>query len=257
MRISRVQAFLCDGGWRNWVLVKVATDEGLVGWGECSDSRIPYGIVGCVRDFEDVLLGEDPRAIERLYWDMLRASRQNLGGTSHKAIAGIELALRDIKGKALGVPVYELFGGPMPDRMRLYWSHCGTTRARHAGLLGLPELRSYDDVVALGREVVERGFTALKTNIVIPGDPAQTYFAGFGRGQGSTAPRAWSKSGGCSSASTCSGSSTTPGTLLLYYRSRNRFRTASPRAKVLSARASTDRSSSCTRPTRASSTCPV
>jgi L-alanine-DL-glutamate epimerase-like enolase superfamily enzyme len=56
---------------------------------------------------------------------MLRRSRQNLGGVSHKAIAGIELALWDIKAKALGVPVYELFGGPVRDRMRLYWSHCG------------------------------------------------------------------------------------------------------------------------------------
>ena len=186
MRIKRVDAFLCDAGWRPWIFVKVETDDGLVGWGECSDSRNPYGIVGCVRDFEDVLIGEDPRAVERLYWDMLRASRQNLGGTSHKAMAGIELALWDIKGKTLGVPVYELFGGPMRDRMRLYWSHCGTTRARHAKMLGLPELRSYDDVVALGREVVELGFTALKTNIVVPGDPATTYFAGFGRGSGTT-----------------------------------------------------------------------
>jgi L-alanine-DL-glutamate epimerase-like enolase superfamily enzyme len=70
--------------------------------------------------------------------------------------------------------------------MPLYWSHCGTTRARHAQMLGLPELRTYADVVALGREVVARGFTALKTNIVTPGEPATTYFAGFGRGPGTT-----------------------------------------------------------------------
>src|SRR3981189_1160370 len=130
MRMTRVQAFLCDAGWRPWTFVKVETDDGLVGWGECSDSRNPHGIVGCVRDFEDVV----------------RASRQNLGGISHKAIAGIELALWDIKGKALGVPVYELFGGPMRDRMRLYWSHCGTTRARLGHVLGTPPLRTYDDI---------------------------------------------------------------------------------------------------------------
>src|SRR6266699_6345224 len=186
MRIERVEAFHCDAGWRPWTFVKVETDDGLVGWGECSDSRNPYGLAGSVRDLTDLLIGEDPRAVERLYWDMLRTLRQNLGGTSHKAIAGIELALWDIKGKSLGVPVYELFGGPMRDRMRLYWSHCGTTRARHARLLGLPELRSYDDVVALGREVVERGFTALKTNMVIPGDPATVYFPGFASGINTT-----------------------------------------------------------------------
>ena len=186
MRISRVQAFHCDAGWRPWTFVKVETDAGLVGWGECSDSRNPFGVAGSVRDLEDLLVGEDPRAIERLYWDMLRAFRQNLGGTSHKAMAGIELALWDIKAKALGVPVYELFGGPMRDHVQLYWSHCGTTRARHAEQLGLPPLRSYADIVALGREVVERGFTALKTNIVIPGEPATTYFPGFGRGPNTT-----------------------------------------------------------------------
>src|SRR6202035_164477 len=98
----------------------------------------------------------------------------------------VELALWDIKAKALGVPVYELFGGPMRESMNLYWSHCGTTRARHAQRLGLPPLRTYDDIVALGREVVERGFGALKTNIVIPGEPASTYFPGFARGASTT-----------------------------------------------------------------------
>jgi galactonate dehydratase len=186
MKIARIQAFLCDGGWRPWTFVKVETDGGLVGWGECSDNRNPYGILGCIRDFEDTLIGRDARAIELRYWDMLRQSRQNLGGVTHKAIAGIELALWDIKAKALGVPVYELFGGPVRERMRLYWSHCGTTRARHGKQLSLPPLRTYDDVAALGREVVERGFSALKTNIVIPGDQATTYFPGFGQGGGTT-----------------------------------------------------------------------
>ncbi len=186
MRITDVQALHCDAGWRPWTFVKVVTDEGLVGWGECSDGRNPYGVSGCVQDFRELLIGEDPMPIERLYWDLLRNSRQNLGGVSHKAIAGIELALWDIKARALGVPVYALFGGPMRDRMRLYWSHCGTTRALHAELLGLHPLSSYDDVKDLGREVVRRGFTALKTNIVIPGTPAKTYFPGFGRGPAST-----------------------------------------------------------------------
>ena len=108
----------CDGGWRPWTFVRIETDDGLVGWGECSDNRSPYGIAGCVRDMAHLLVGQDPRPVERLYWDMLRATRQNLGGVTHKAIAGIELALWDIKAKALGVPVYELFGGPLRDRVR-------------------------------------------------------------------------------------------------------------------------------------------
>src|SRR5439155_11925505 len=111
---------------------------------------------------------------------------QNPFGVSHKAIAGIELALWDIKSKALGVPVYELFGGPLRDRIPLYWSHCGTTRARYGDRLGTPPLRSMNDIADLGREVVRRGFSAFKTNIVIPGDPARVYFPGFSSGMGTT-----------------------------------------------------------------------
>ena len=174
MKIVRIEALHADGGWRPWTFVRIETNTGLVGWGECSDNRSPYGIAGSVRDLAPLLVGQDPRPVERLYWDMLRANRQNYGGVSFKAMAGIELALWDIKAKALGVPVYELFGGPMRDRMRLYWSHCGTTRARMGNMLGTPPLRTYDDIAALGREVVARGFTALKTNMVVPGDPASS-----------------------------------------------------------------------------------
>ena len=64
MKISKVETFHCDAGWRPWTFVKIETDEGLVGWGECSDSRNAYGLAGCIRDFEPLLLGRDPRAIE-------------------------------------------------------------------------------------------------------------------------------------------------------------------------------------------------
>jgi L-alanine-DL-glutamate epimerase-like enolase superfamily enzyme len=101
-------------------------------------------------------------------------------------MAGIDCALWDIKAKALDVPVYELFGGPTREQVRLYWSHCGTTRARYGHTLGTPPLRSLDDIANLGREVVSRGFTALKTNIVMPGNPAQVYMPGFGGGAGTT-----------------------------------------------------------------------
>src|SRR5438105_10633512 len=89
VRITRVQAFHCDAGWRPWTFVKVDTDAGVVGWGECSDSRNPYGVAGSVRDLEELRVGEDPRATEPRYWDMLRVFRQNLGCTSAKARAGI------------------------------------------------------------------------------------------------------------------------------------------------------------------------
>ena len=186
MNIANVETMICDGGWRPWTFVKIQTDDGLTGYGECSDNRTPYAVAGCVEDLKPCLLGQDPRPIEKLYWDMYRITRQSPGGIAAKAIAGIDCALWDIKAKALGVPVYELFGGPTRDQVRLYWSHCGTTRARYGKVLGTPPLRTLDDIASLGQEVVSRGFTALKTNIVIPGEPAQVFMQGFGGGPGTT-----------------------------------------------------------------------
>jgi L-alanine-DL-glutamate epimerase-like enolase superfamily enzyme len=186
MKITHVDTMICDAGWRPWTFVKIHTDNGLTGYGECSDNRTPRAITGCVEDLKSVLLGQDPRPIERLYGDMYRATRQSPGGIAAKAIAGIDCALWDIKAKALGVPVYELLGGPTRDQVRLYWSHCGTTRARYGKALGTPPLRTLEDIANLGREVVSRGFTALKTNIVLPGDPAQVFMQGFGGGAGTT-----------------------------------------------------------------------
>ena len=182
MKITDIETFVVDAGWRPWQFVAVRTDAGITGYGECSDGRSPYGVVGAVDDFVPLVLGRDPRAVEAIFWDLYRAGRQSPVGIAAKAIAGIELALWDIKGKALGVPVHELFGGPIRERQRVYWSHCGSSRAGNAELLGTPPIDSYDAFTALGREVTERGFTALKTNVVIPGTPASGYGFGFGGG---------------------------------------------------------------------------
>jgi L-alanine-DL-glutamate epimerase-like enolase superfamily enzyme len=186
LKIINIDTFIVDAGWRPWIFVKVETNEGITGYGECSDGRNPYGITGVVRDLTPLLIGQDPRAYEMRFWDMIRGTRQSPGGLTAKGIAGIELALIDIKAKALGIPVAELFGGPTRNEVRLYWSHCGTTRATRAYLLGAPPIHSMDDITALGREVVRRGYTALKTNIIFPGDPASIHFHGFGGPPGTT-----------------------------------------------------------------------
>ncbi|MEZ4863706.1 MAG: mandelate racemase/muconate lactonizing enzyme family protein [Caldilineaceae bacterium] len=186
MKITNVETFLVDAGWRPWIFVKVETDAGITGYGECSDGRNPYGVTGTIEDFKPLLLGKDPRAYEMRFWDLIRGSRQSPGGIAAKAIAGVELALIDIKAKALDISVVELFGGPTREQVRLYWSHCGTTRAQHPDLLGTPPIRTMADITALGKEVVARGYTALKTNIVMPGEPAGVFFGGFGGGLGTT-----------------------------------------------------------------------
>ena len=186
MKITNIETFIVDAGWRPWTFVKVETDEGVTGYGECSDGRNPNGVVGTIKDFTPLMVGRDPRAYEMRFWDMIRGSRQSPGGIAAKAIAGIECALVDIKAKALGISVVELFGGPTRDDVRVYWSHCGSSRARNYELIGVPPLRSMDDIAALGREVVEKGFTALKTNVIFPGDTASVHFGGFGGGPGTT-----------------------------------------------------------------------
>ena len=186
MKITNVETFIVDAGYRPWTFVKVETDEGVTGYGECSDGRSPTGVAGTIEDLAPALIGQDPRAFEMRFWDMLRRVRQSPGGIAAKAIAGIECALLDVKAKALGISVVELFGGPTRDKTRLYWSHCGTTRALWPDLLGTPPLRTMRDVADLGREVVSRGYTALKTNIVQPGEPADVFFGGFGGGVGTT-----------------------------------------------------------------------
>ena len=186
MKITNIETFIVDAGWRPWTFVKVETDEGVTGYGECSDGRNPNGVVGTIKDFTPLLIGRDPRPYEMRFWDMIRGSRQSPGGIAAKAIAGIECALVDIKAKALGISVVELFGGPTRDDIRVYWSHCGSSRARNYELIGVPPLKSMDDIFALGREVVEKGFTALKTNVIFPGDTASVHFGGFGGGPGTT-----------------------------------------------------------------------
>jgi galactonate dehydratase len=185
VKVASLETLFCDAGWRPWIFVKATTDDGLVGWAEVTDSHgSPRGIAGIVVDLAPLVVGRDPRAVERIYWELYRHTRQSPGSVIAKALAGIENVLLDLKAKALDVPVYELFGGPTRDAVPVYWSHCGTTRARAWEVTGTAKLASYDDVAELGREVVERGYPAFKTNIVVPGDEPQVLMPGFAGGDG-------------------------------------------------------------------------
>ena len=148
MKVTDIESFIVSGGWRPWIFVKVSTDEGITGWGECSDGRSPRGVCGTLEDLKTHVVGKDPRPYEMRFWDMIRGSRQSPSGIAAKAIAGIELAMMDIKAKALGISVTEMFGGPTRDKIRLYWSHCGTSRQAHHDLIGVPPIASIDDEAA-------------------------------------------------------------------------------------------------------------
>lgn len=165
MRIIGIESLHCDAGWRVWSFLKITTDEGITGWSEYNESYGSPGLSEVIGRLSESLIGEDPRPVERHTARLYAKTRQAPGGMIAQAIAAIENALVDIKARSLGVPVAALLNGPIRDRLRLYWSHCGSYRLEHAALLGTPRLGGLEDVVALAAEVREKGFTALKTNI--------------------------------------------------------------------------------------------
>ncbi|WP_096437322.1 galactonate dehydratase [Alteribacter populi] len=146
MKITSMECFIVPP---RWCFLKVETDEGLVGWGEPVVEGRAHTVKAAVKELEDYLIGSNPLAIEDT-WNVLYRSGFYRGGPIHmSAIAGIDQALWDIKGKWLNVPVYELLGGACRDKMRVY-SWIGGDRP--------------DDVANEVKKQLESGFTAVKMN---------------------------------------------------------------------------------------------
>jgi galactonate dehydratase len=185
MKIASFESLHADAGGRAFDYLKVTTDDGLVGWSEYNESFGGLGVSAAIERLAPVLIGKDPRAFEAHVALLQALRRPSAGGMVQQAIGAIENALLDVKARALRVPVYELFGGPLRDKQRVYWSHCGTYRiGPRARAMQIPEVRTLDDIVKLGREVVARGYSALKTNIVLldDGNP-RGHTPGFARGE--------------------------------------------------------------------------
>jgi galactonate dehydratase len=162
VRISEISTRVVDAGDRDWVFIRVDTDEpGLFGWGEASLGWFPNAVCGAVSDLRSLLVGEDPLPVERRWQTMLRAPYFQGGIVAMSAIAGIDQALWDIKAKALGVPLFELLGGPVRDRVRAY-VNLGSE------LGGDPQrVEAWSDAARSAREA---GFDAMK---VYPASPAR------------------------------------------------------------------------------------
>jgi L-alanine-DL-glutamate epimerase-like enolase superfamily enzyme len=185
MKIKTVETMQADAGWRIFSYLKVTTDDGIVGWSEFNESFGSTGLSDVIRGLSPVLIGRDPRRFEQVTAHLHVLTRQSRGGLNQQAIAAIENALLDITGKAYGVPVCALFGGPVRDRIPVYWSHCGTYRVRSAALMGVKPLHSLDDLAAHTAEVKALGFKALKTNILpFANGTLNSFTPGFGRTPG-------------------------------------------------------------------------
>ena len=183
MKIAKIEDLHCAAGWRTFSFLKVTTDDGLIGWSEYTEGDGSRGLTSVIHGMAEALIGQDPRPVQAISSLLYVRHQQAANGINQRAMAAIENALLDIKGKNLGVPVYELFGGPVRTRLPVYWSHCGTYRVRNHLDVGTPQARTYDDIAALGQEVKARGFKALKTNILaFDGEK----LVGFGPGAGRT-----------------------------------------------------------------------
>jgi len=122
MKITAIRAFPVWVGIRNQLLVKVETDQGLYGWGESGLSGREKAVVGALEHFAEILVGRDPFRIGALWQELYRSSYFEGGRVLTAAISAVDIALHDIKGKALGVPVYELLGGKQRDRVPTFAS---------------------------------------------------------------------------------------------------------------------------------------
>src|SRR5436190_2101829 len=166
MKVTSIETLACDAGWRNYHFVKLGTDDGIVGWSEFDEGFGSPGVATVIERLAPRVVGQPAGEHERMYAELYCATRPGSGGVAAQAIGAIENALLDAKAKSLGVPCYELLGGKVRDRIRVYWSHCATWRINHPTYFK-PAITDLDGVKAIGREVREKGFTAMKTNIFI------------------------------------------------------------------------------------------
>ena len=158
VKITDLQVFHMAGGHANWIFVKLYTDVGLTGVGESSMERHDPLLIRALESFRDFLVGKDPHRIE-LIWNSLYKQTFWYGQLIQlAALSGVEQALWDIKGKALGVPVHELLGGRLRDRVRAYANAWAFREV-------VTETKAEDTPESVARQaqaMVEQGFTAMK-----------------------------------------------------------------------------------------------
>ena len=120
MKITDIKTFVVDCFRTNWAFVKVYTDEGIDGVGEATLEYKEHALCGAVEHIKDVLVGKDPTNIEQIVHDLYRDSYWRCGPVLMSAISAVEVALWDILGKSLNVPVYKLLGGKTNEKVRIY-----------------------------------------------------------------------------------------------------------------------------------------
>src|SRR5215213_2575391 len=125
MKITNVETFPVWGGQRNFLFVVVDTDEGISGVGESGITGRELAITGAIEHFKPLLIGQDPMRTEHIWQLLYRGGFFPAERILGSAISAIDIALWDIKGKALGVPIYDLLGGRVRDKVVCYPHNVG------------------------------------------------------------------------------------------------------------------------------------
>jgi gluconate/galactonate dehydratase len=185
MRIKSVRTAVVEANY-DWTYVRIETDTGLTGLGECFFAP---GLTGMIRDLREIIIGEDPRHVDRLFRRLQRAASGagSVSGIVYNAITGIEAALLDLVGKSFGAPIWQLLGGKFRDEVRLYADcHAGSGLESHGPALTAREpawflqeknrLEVSDPLdpeawAARARQAAAGGFDALKFDLDAGADP--------------------------------------------------------------------------------------
>jgi galactonate dehydratase len=171
MKITKIETHVCHARMRNWVFVKVFTDQdGLCGWGEATLEWHTRSVVGAIDDLATLIVGQDPTRVEYLWQMMFRQHFWHGSGIVRAtAMAGIDLALWDILGKVAGLPCARLWGGPVRDHVRTY-CHLGGGHMEDFYETPADDAQRFAD---LARAAVADGFTAFKAMAVPPTMPIE------------------------------------------------------------------------------------
>lgn len=158
MKITDVKAYGFWAGFRNVCLVKVETDEGIYGWGESGLSGREQAVMGAIIHFKEFLIGKDPAQIGALWQEMYRSQYFEGGRVLAAAISAIDIALYDILGKSLNIPVYQLLGGKQRNEIPLF-----ATAVEAMGPALIDEMQALKD----------NGWTAIRATTGVHGSPTK------------------------------------------------------------------------------------
>lgn len=156
MKITDIKVYAVEAVRRNWTFIEIETNAGITGVGEITLEMFDKAVAAAIEDYKRLLIGENPLEIERLYDYLVRNKFWRGDTLITTALSGIDIALWDIKGKELGVPVYKLLGGPVRDKVPAYGNYwfLGKTKDDYA--------RTVDDYARAAARAVESGWRALK-----------------------------------------------------------------------------------------------